>query len=109
MVTGLLVTGKIKGVRNLTFGNYTKNLVGIASFSDDGYGGQQEVITEVSVSENDIKSGVLNQIETLKGKDCFVPVYVRFYTNKQGVTQSEYSYDSKRGIQEIAKPLKAAI
>jgi hypothetical protein len=109
MITGLLVAGKIKGVRNLTFGNYTKNLVGVSSFSDDGYGGQQEVITEISVSEQDIKSGILNQIEAMKGKDCNVPVYVRCYTSKQQQAQFEYSFDSKRGIQELAKPLKAAI
>lgn len=109
----LYVHGKLKGTRSevITTQNnsFTKHYVGIASIEDDGYGGKREIVTEISMSENDVKSGFAKALEAYQNKDIMLPVYVGTWVNSRSKqAQFQYNYDTKREIISKDSALKAA-
>lgn len=101
MYSGMIFRGRILGARTATRDdNSTQHILGIGLQKSDGFGGTTEDVQHVKIPDDLVKGGVVNQVNTLIGKMCEVPVNVRAwaFNGKNGVS---YTLSFESGILEL--------
>ncbi|HED3279789.1 TPA: DNA-binding protein [Enterobacter asburiae] len=101
MHSGILIRGRILGSRTANRDNNSpQHILGVGIQKADGFGGTTQDVEQVKIPDQLVQSGVVNQINSLIGKLCEVPINVRSWSmNGKNGTSYTLSFDS--GIQEL--------
>lgn len=93
--SGLILLGKIQGIRPRTFDKKIMGYeLGVEIQRDNGFGGMATETKIVRVSE-DQQAAVQNAVNKLQGKDAYIFVYEGAFAGKRGaIAQLNYQPDS---------------
>lgn len=101
MNNGILVRGRVLGAKTQTRDdNSVQHVMGVGILKGDGFGGTTEDILQVKIPDDLVKAGVSNQVNSLIGKNCEIPLAIRpwAFNGKNGVS---YSLSFDGGILEV--------
>lgn len=90
----LFLRGICKGIRTherkWKDSTFTDVFVGLDALIDDGYGGKRSEIVEAQLSQAQVDSGLIGTLNSVKGKDVLLPVWVATYASKDNVDSKGY-------------------
>lgn len=95
-ISGQALIGVFKGVKQRSITNRTTGEIstileaGIATYMQDGFGGEKEEIMLVSLSREQISNGTPRKLEMHIGKTVILPVWYRAYATKTGAAMNAY-------------------
>lgn len=118
LVEGDAIIGVVVGVsqRNQTNRQtgevYAITELGVSQVVVDKYGNHQEHVTDVTVTNQQIKDGAMTKLNELKGKKVIIPVWHRTYNTKNGNGGKTYyltnDWDKTHFVIQQQQAMKAA-
>jgi len=107
MHSGIIIRGRVLGTKAQNRDNRSpQHVLGVGIQKADGFGGTTQDVEQVKIPDDLVQAGVVNQLNSLIGKMCEIPINVRSWA-MNGKNGTSYSLSFDAGVQEVKQEIKA--